>query len=201
MKDINVPGQAQALVAEYQLKGRVRLSLDETIVPVVIVSDVQDANPGQPESPGGTVINPAATVGEFGFGGVRAAPGSILRVDSIIIDDEGGGGGTHHVKLVNAAEIAAVTVTTTNITSLGRPNHPSVPGLQSSNLIGTDAAGIGGRVFLSIQVAGIVVPLNFGSGLFLYGDDDQDAAAIVVERRTANSLLIANFLVTEFAIA
>lgn len=114
-KNINQPGAAVALVDLFDLKGRVRLDMDERVVPIVVVGDVRkQALPGI-NCMG--MVTLGATALENNFSGVNTVAGVDLAVLEIWISATHAAA-SYEIRLLTTADLATLGIATLQLQSL-----------------------------------------------------------------------------------
>jgi len=191
---INKPDHAQALTNEFNLKGRVSLDLDETVVPVSIVSDVARSPVQIPIVSGGRALV-AAVVAEFGFVGVTAAPNTRLQIDQFIIDDTTGASAFYQLIRLNAAELAGIAnINSQGLLNLGFPVGDRV----ASQFISGTSGGFTNVVSEKRVTANGDSTWEFPAGIFLAADDGAERGAYIIQRSFANQIVSGAVLCREY---
>lgn len=189
-KQINNADAARELVEQFDLKGRVQLLLDETIVPVIIVGDLQSKAGGR--RCGRNFASGAGGVGEFGFSGVIAAVGTRLRVESFTFSS-GGSATQFFIRTLTSAELVVIGIATNRLFSFGDPD-PGEVGSQVFN--GTHTTATIGNPIGQVELPNDrthFYPLDFT----LFGGNT-DVAGIAVFKNRSNSGLDNSVICTEF---
>ena len=188
----------RGLASLFALKGRFRLQLDETEVPVILTSQF-DRSPFQLTKPCGGGLNRAAVAAERAYVFVSPNAGVILCVDKIIL-------GTLSVV------ITIQRLTVANIATLGAPldtnflrdfnaiEPPQANGPRTSSVIqsNTNANVLGDTVAELRTEASVLQTIDFPDGYFLYGNDPAGIGALAVVADSTNSALRATFFCREF---
>lgn len=193
-KAINNADAARQLVSQFDLKGRVTLNLDETVVPIVIVGDLTAAAGGR--RCGRNFDQGAGGAGQFSHSGVSAVPGVDLKVHGFMISNLGAAGRAYRINTFSAADFATIGVATNNLFAFDSPSDELLAsevwnGLDVSSTLGNPIS----RVVLLEDVS-IFVPLDFT----LFGSNLVNVAGIGVSMQNANEALTLSSICTEFVV-
>jgi hypothetical protein len=154
-KQINNADAARELVQQYDLKGRVQLLLDETVVPVVVVGDVTEPiDEGVLCGLGGGAASVAA---EFGFAGAAGVPGVDLTVKELTISNKSGANRSYEIRAYTTADLAAMGVSLVPLRSFESraPSPGAIAGpvqMGSSYFFGTHTLNSLGTLLLRAQI-------------------------------------------------
>jgi len=189
----------RGLAGLFGLKGRFRLQLDETEVPVVITSQL-DRSPFQLTKPCGAGTTTGAVVAENAYVSVSPSTGVILCIDRIDVPNNSSG------------LITVQRLTVANLVTLGAPSAiiqlrdfnniepPQANGPRTSSVMErySFAGALGDTIWEGNLAAGVLHQIFFPDGYFLYGDDPAGIGGLAVVGGVTNNLLRASFTCREF---
>jgi len=189
----------RGLAGLFGLKGRYRLVIDETEVPVVITSQF-DRSPFQLTKPVGGALSQPNVALENSYVSCSPSPGVILCIDSILIDT------------ATASTFFVTRLTAANFTTLGAPLNiqfmrdfnaiepPQPNGPRTASIIEARSfIGTLGDVFARVRVGGGQnEPFVFPDGYFLHGDDPAGIDGVAVVSANLNISMGATFFCREF---
>ncbi len=136
-KPVQTPLAGDALTRQYELQGRQRLSLDDSIVPVAIVSDSSENIQPPVKRSAASSVEVAAVVGEFATFRLEIPPGTLAVVNQITITGNAAG---NFVMSLDQAQAGFASIGTVVFTDGRLGNAGQVPAGRISG--GTQAAAL-----------------------------------------------------------
>jgi len=189
----------RGLAGLFGLKGRFRLQLDETEVPVVITSQL-DRSPFQLTKPCGAGDAQGAVALENAYVSVSPSSGVILCIDRI--DLAPNTTTVHLIQRLTAANLATLGAPTavTFLRDFNNIEPPQANGPRTSSFVETrtHVGALGDQVWEGNLIAGNLWSISFPDGYFLYGDDPAGIDALAVVGSAVNVPIRANFICREF---
>ena len=181
-KKINNADAAQALVTAYDLKGKVSLTLDETIVGVTIVDDLSPVNRLVELRPCGADIVQPNVAGEFGYIGVQTQAGFALLCEFFDAFNTGAGDQQAMIVLLSAANLTTIGISAGAMVAKDLPKDSNSVGSQF--FIASDATEVG--VELGEYVLAGERTTRIPVGVTIYGVDNPNRRAVALRGSAVN---------------
>ena len=192
-KKVNNATASSDLVAQFDLKGRVDLLLDETVVPVVVLGDLS-RSAGRRRCGRNFGIG-ASGAGLFGYSGVAAVEGVNLTVHSVIINCNAAQA-NYRINLFTPADFTTIGVLFNNLFAFDSPD-PNVVASQVWN--GVDVSSVLGDPLVRVGLLNLTtqtIPMDFT----LFGDNLDVVAGLGVIRESANTELAVSYICSEVSV-
>lgn len=198
---INWPAPGQTLQKLFGLKGRIPLTVDETLVPVAVLEQAESTPWGSARSVARHRNQAAGGVGTNAGIMVRPGAGVVLCIDHVLVDNNQANAIRADLRILSPAQVALVTVVASNnMNDMQAPIQTDGSVARTGSLVSsvTHTATIG-NVIARINVAAdesedLVIPSRW----YLDGDAKGGVGALILWTLTTNELISASFHGAEF---
>lgn len=196
---IQDPGESQALVNLFGIKGRLPLNLDNVVVPVALVADLTNTPYSAIGRGNAARRQGAAGAGTYAAIAIEPGPGLICRVDTLTIENVAAGVREFEVRALTPAQWAGVTsVANGQAIDLNSPyTAGALPERLASICHSCHIAAVVGNILLRITMPQQTTQ-TFDLGLCLYGDDSVGPIRLGTWLLTANEECNVSYTISEF---
>jgi len=197
---VQYPGQANALQKLFGLKGKIPLSVDETIVPVALIAD-------QMNSPWGDVISVARHRAQAALAAnnsglmVRPGAGVVLGIDQIFVDNNQGNAVRIDLRMLSVATVTAMTVVaSSNMNDMSAPIASDGSIARTGSVVSSiTRIGATGNVLARINIAANESDVfKLGAPFYLDGSAKAGIGALAIWNLTLNEPIGASFIGREY---